>query len=214
MTKAPRHLTKNDTALRGFLKVESFMKNAISQKPAMLPTIALLRGINVGGNTRIAMADLKQMILDLGLSAPATLLQSGNLVFMSHQTDLVALQQLLEKETVARLGVAADYILRSPQQWRKIIENNPYPTAAIDDPSHLVVVFLKKAPTAEAIKNLKSAIAGRETIEVVGSELYAIYPDGIGRSKFTLTVIEKKLETRGTGRNWNTVLKLGNLAGG
>jgi len=178
----------------------------------MTPTIALLRGINVGGNTRIAMADLKKMVLDLGLSAPATLLQSGNLLFTSAAGDILALEQLLEKETASRLGVAADYILRSPKQWQSVIDSNPFPSAAIDDPSHLVVVFLKKAPSAEAVRNLRAAIAGRETIELVGNELYAVYPDGIGRSKFTLSLIEKKLATRGTGRNWNTVLKLMTLA--
>ncbi len=185
------------------------MKKAL---PKMIPTIALLRGINVGGNTRIAMADLKKMVLDLGLSAPATLLQSGNLLFTSAAGDLLALEQLLEKETASRLGVAVDYILRSPKQWESVIDSNPFPSAAIDDPSHLVVVFLKKAPSAEAVRNLRAAIAGRETIELVGNELYAVYPDGIGRSKFTLSLIEKKLATRGTGRNWNTVLKLMTLA--
>ena len=54
---------------------------------------------------------------------------------------------------------------------------------------------------------------GPETVEVVGRELYAVYPDGQGNSKLTNALIESKLETRGTARNWNTALKLAVLAG-
>jgi uncharacterized protein (DUF1697 family) len=60
---------------------------------------------------------------------------------------------------------------------------------------------------------LRGAIAGREIVHTEGPHAYIVYPDGIGRSRLTNTLIEKKLGTRGTGRNWNTVLKLGALAG-
>ena len=72
---------------------------------------------------------------------------------------------------------------------------------------------LKAAPGEAELAALKSAIPGRERIEAHGRDLYIVYPDGIGRSKLTLALIERKLATRGTGRNWNTVLKLQALAG-
>jgi uncharacterized protein (DUF1697 family) len=69
-------------------------------------------------------------------------------------------------------------------------------------------MVLKDAPKAGAVKALQAAITGREIVRAHGREAYLVYPDGIGPSKLTHALIEKTLGTRGTGRNWNTVLKL------
>ena len=71
---------------------------------------------------------------------------------------------------------------------------------------------LRGAPTAVALTALRAAIQGREVVEARGRELYLVYPDGVGPSKLTITVIERKLGLRGTARNWNTTLKLAALA--
>jgi uncharacterized protein (DUF1697 family) len=84
--------------------------------------------------------------------------------------------------------------------------------AAKDDPGHLVVMCLKAAPTTKNVLALEAKIPGREQIRADGKHLYITYPDGIGPSKLTNTVIEKTLGIRGTARNWNTVLKLATLA--
>ncbi|HZE75935.1 MAG TPA: hypothetical protein VE091_11545, partial [Gemmatimonadales bacterium] len=68
------------------------------------------------------------------------------------------------------------------------------------------------APDAQAVKLLNAAITGREIVRADGKHAYIVHPDGVGRSRLTNAIIEKKLGTRGTGRNWNTVLKLGALA--
>ena len=72
-------------------------------------------------------------------------------------------------------------------------------------------MILKKAPTAKAVATLRAAITGPEMIEAVGRHAYIVYPAGIGRSRLTSNLIDSKLDTRGTGRNWNTVLKLAEL---
>jgi uncharacterized protein (DUF1697 family) len=72
-------------------------------------------------------------------------------------------------------------------------------------------MFLKSAVPAANLKALQAAIRGRETVRAEGKELYAVYPDGVGRSKLTHALIERKLATRATGRNWNTVLKIAAL---
>jgi uncharacterized protein (DUF1697 family) len=69
-------------------------------------------------------------------------------------------------------------------------------------------MFLKDEPPADAIAALRKATVGRETIAAEARQLYIIYPDGIGRSKLTTSLIEKRIATRGTGRNWNTLVKL------
>jgi len=70
------------------------------------------------------------------------------------------------------------------------------------------VMFLHDAPDAAGVKALRTAIAGRERVEVIGRHAYLVYPDGIARSRLTSRLIEEKLGVRGTGRNWNTMLKL------
>jgi len=72
-------------------------------------------------------------------------------------------------------------------------------------------MVLKDRVTAQAVAALQESVKGREVIRPAGRELYITYPDGIGRSKLTGSLIERKLDTRGTARNWNTVTKLGTL---
>jgi uncharacterized protein (DUF1697 family) len=170
--------------------------------------IALLRAINVAGHNLVAMSDLRGLCEKLGLADAKTSLQSGNLVFQSARRTGAALEEYLESETAKRLKIAADYIVRSADEWAKIVALNPFPKEAKSDPSHLVVMFLKTAPQSKDVAELHAAINGPEIIRADGKQLYIVYPTGIGRSKLTGTLIEKKLGIRGTARNWNTVLKL------
>jgi uncharacterized protein (DUF1697 family) len=173
--------------------------------------IALVRGINVGGHKQVAMPDLRDLLTALGFGGAKSLLQSGNLVFESDQRKGTELERLLEVETARRLDVTVDYLVRSADEWAAMIDRNPFPEEAKRDPSHLLVVFLKGAPKAKDVRALEAAIEGPERIRSAGKHLYAVYPAGIGRSKLTHILIEKKLGLRGTGRNWNTILKLAAL---
>lgn len=174
--------------------------------------IALLRGINVGGKNLVPMSELRDLCAMLGLTGVRTLLQSGNLVFEGTKRRGSALEQFLEAETQKRFGIAVDYFVRTSAELQTIIAANPFPEAAERDPSHLLVMFHKDAPSADNVAALEAAIRGRETVRAVGKHLFVVYPDGIGTSKLTGSLIEKKLGSRGTGRNWNTVLKLAALA--
>jgi len=180
---------------------------------ALTTHVALLRAVNVGGRGKVAMGDLRRLLADLGFEAPRSLLQSGNLVFRSEATG-AALEGLLEREAKARLDFATDFVARTAAQWADIVAANPYPAMARDDPSHLVVMPLKSAPNAAGLEALRAWIPGREAIEASVRELYITYPDGIGASKLTGAVIERRIGTRGTARNWNTVTRLAALAGG
>ncbi len=178
-----------------------------------MPTyIALLRGINVGGRNKIPMADLRSLFASAGFADARTLLQSGNVVFEGPRQSVAALEQLLEAETQARFGLSIDYVVRTATEWKRIIADNPFTTEAERDPSHTLVMLLKSTATTAAVRTLNDEIEGREIVRSAGKQLYMIYPDGIGRSKLTNAVIEKKLNVRGTARNWNTVVKLDALA--
>jgi uncharacterized protein (DUF1697 family) len=177
----------------------------------MTTYVALLRAVNVAGKS-LAMSVLRDYAAALGLAEPRTLLQSGNLVFRSSGKKPAELEKLLEREAEKRLGVITEFIVRSSKELTSIIANNPFPAAAQRDPARLLVMFLKDEPPADAIAALRKAIVGRESIAAGARQLYIIYPDGMGRSKLTTSLIEKRLATRGTGRNWNTVVKLATAA--
>lgn len=174
--------------------------------------LALLRGINVGGHKQVAMADLRDLVTRLGFGEARSVLQSGNLIFRSEMRKGAQLERLLEEETAKRLALHTTFFVRTAQAWQAVITDNPFPREAERDPSHLVVMFLKDEPDPKDVKVLKAAITGPEVVGAKGRQLYIVYPSGIGRSRLTTTLIEAKLGTRGTGRNWNTVLRLGVLA--
>jgi uncharacterized protein (DUF1697 family) len=174
--------------------------------------IALLRGVNLAGRRAVAMADLRAFATALGFSEVSTLLQSGNLIFTSDGRSCAALERLLEAEAEKHLGLRTDFHVRSAAEWLAVITGNPFPAEAKRDPSHLLVVCLKDAPGAKAFTALQAAITGPERVLGHGRHAYIYYPAGIGRSKLTVALIDKMLGTRGTGRNWNTVTKLGALA--
>ena len=178
----------------------------------MATYIAVLRAINLSAHNRIAMADLRTMCEKIELANANTLLVSGNLVFESRTTSTAKLERLLEAASTKHLGVTTDYFVRSAKEWQAIIGANPFPAEARNDPARLVMMCLREAPSAAAVKALQSAITGRETVFAKGKQAYFIYPDGMGNSKLSIAMIEKAFGTRGTARNWNTVLKLGGLA--
>ena len=173
----------------------------------MTSYVALLRAVNVAGKS-LALSALRDYAAALGLADPRTLLQSGNLIFRSSGKKPAELERLLAREAEKRLGVTTDFLVRSSKELTSIIANNPFADAARRDPAHLLVMFLKDEPSADAVAALRKAIAGPEKIAADARQLYIVYPDGIGRSKLTTSLIEKRIATRGTGRNWNTLLKL------
>ncbi|MGC1183689.1 MAG: DUF1697 domain-containing protein [Candidatus Dormiibacterota bacterium] len=177
----------------------------------MTTRFALLRAINLGGKTTVRMADLRQLLEDVGMANPRSLLQSGNLVFESPGGAESAVESLLEKETASRLGLRTEFFVRGTAEWSTLRQNNPFPAEADGDPSHLLVVFLRAVPSPDSVLAV-DALAGPERAQAWGRHLYVTYPDGIGRSRLTMSVIETQLHTRGTARNWNTVLKLAAMA--
>jgi len=174
--------------------------------------IALVRAVNVGGKNAVGMAELRELVTGLGFGDVRSLLASGNLVFRGGRAKGAALERLLEREAARRLGLETDFLVRTPAELDAVIEHNPFPAEAERDPGRLVVMFLRAAPPAAAVRALEAAITGREYLRAKGPHAWIVYPDGQGRSRLTATVIEKHLGSRGTARNWNTVLKLAALA--
>lgn len=183
------------------------------QKSGQMTTyIGVLRAVNLGAHNKIGMADLRALLTSLDMRGVQTLLQSGNVVFQSEVSTATELERLIESAAAKRLRLTTDVLVRSGKEWKALIGANPFPAEAEQDPSHLLAVVLKDAPARGTAARLQDAISGRELVRVQGRCAYIVYPDGIGRSRLTSALIEKHLGTRGTGRNWNTVLKLQALA--
>jgi uncharacterized protein (DUF1697 family) len=170
--------------------------------------VALLRGVNVGGHNLVSMADLCRVVDEAGMSGARSLLQSGNLVFRGGAKAGAAVERLLEAAVAKRLDLRTDLHVRTAAEWAAIVAANPFVDEAEREPSRTFLFAFKEPLDGAKVKALRAAIPGRERIEAAGRELFAVYPDGMGRSKLTTALIDRTLGARGTARNWNTVLKL------
>ncbi len=177
----------------------------------MTTHIALLRSINLAGRNKVKMVDLRALVSELGFIDVRTVLQSGNLIFESDAQSPAQIEEILKEAVEDRLGLKTEIFVRTAKEWAATVDANSFPKEAESDPAHLVVVFLQGAPDRKNIAALESAIVGREVFHAKGRQLYIVYPDGIGRSRLTNSLIERKLNTNGTARNWNTMLKVASL---
>ena len=175
---------------------------------------ALLRGVNVGGNKKIAMADLRALLTGLGFDDVSTLLQSGNAVFTAPKTDPGQIAGRIEQALADDLGLRSRVLLRSHPELASVIAANPFPTAA-EEPSKHLVQFLF-APLTELSRARIAEFDPRafepEEFRVGDGVIYFRFPDGIGQSKLSVAFgkhVTAKFEM--TGRNWNTVRKLHDL---
>ncbi len=167
---------------------------------------ALLKGVNVGGNRKLPMADLRTFLADLGHRDVKTLLASGNAVFDADETDGATLEAALERTAKATLGLDTAWLLRSHAELAAIVRANPFADAAAAHPNHLLVHFHRDPVPAALLDVLVHD--GPERLSVLGRELFVDYPEDIGHSKLPQAMAWAKFPKLATARNWNTVFKL------
>lgn len=171
--------------------------------------LVLLRAVNVGGTSALPMAELRATATGLGHADVATHLATGNLLLTpaaGSPATLGGLTARLTADLADRVGRPLALTVRTRAQVEDVVAANPYPDAAADDPSHLVVVFLDGPAAQDGTADLGRY--GRERATWRGTEGYVHYPDGIGRSKVTAAVLDRLSGRSGTARNWRTVLAL------
>jgi uncharacterized protein (DUF1697 family) len=178
----------------------------------MSPHIALLRAVNVGGR-KVLKDDLLGLAHDLGFDDAKTLLASGNLVLWGEGASDAEMEARLQEGLERRMGLRTEFMVRSPDELKAILAANPFPEVVEARPQHLVVNFLKSPIAAADVEVLRAAITGRERVEAHGKELYIDFIDGIGESMLDRDWKKTKKSPVGTGRNWNTVLKLAAMVG-
>jgi uncharacterized protein (DUF1697 family) len=155
------------------------------------------------------MSELRELLASLGCADVVTYIQSGNAVFGSALAREKA-ARAIETGITARFGLSVRTLLRTPEQLAAIATANPF--LGKDDFSRLHVVFLDAAPEPAAVAALDPARSPGDEFAVSGSEIFVHYPNGSGRTKLTLDWFERSLGVTGTARNWNTLLKLQELA--
>jgi uncharacterized protein (DUF1697 family) len=154
------------------------------------------------------MDELKDLHKSLGLEDVLSYIQSGNIVFKSDVADVARLQRQIEDGFEKKFGFHAEVIVRTSVELRDIIDRNPFQSQQNKESKWVTVMFLASHPGDTAQQDLFKTYVGPEELFIIGKEMYIYYTNGIGRSKLTNSLIEKKLKTAGTARNWNTILQL------
>jgi uncharacterized protein (DUF1697 family) len=189
----------------------------------MATHVALLRGINVGGNNKVPMADLRALVADLGHTDVSTYIQSGNVLFTVAEAnaDTAALAGAMTEAIAAKLGVTTPVVVLSREELAGIHAANPFPGEP--DPRRVHAVVLSEPPWPELLTRLdtaraKAAQAGSgDEVLAVGRTLYLHTPEGFGRSVLAEVLMRyvtgRKTGATGTARNWATMTKLLDLCG-
>ena len=172
--------------------------------------IALLRGINVGGNTMIKMAELKAVFERLGFENVVTYINSGNIGFDSKKTAEEKLVTKIENAILTDFEKTIPVMVRERDAINGILSNNPY-DGQFESHKHMHVLFLKEEMPPEKTTQLLEAAPEGERFAVIGREIYCHLPMGVIDSILGKSFIEKKLKVAVTGRNWRTVEKLATL---
>lgn len=169
--------------------------------------LALLRGINVGGNTTLPMKELASIFRTLGYQDIRTYIQSGNVVFQSNKTPGPMDAARIGKTIREKHGIEPRVLILSKGALRHAIEANPFPT---QDGKALHFFFLQAEPKAPALERLSALKGGQEAYSLGDGVFYLLAPKGIGVSRLA-PAIESALGVPVTARNWNTIHKLASM---
>jgi len=174
--------------------------------------VGLLRAVNVG-KRQVSMAKLRDLVEGLGYTEVQTVLQSGNIVFDAPRTKAVDLEASLSTAIEAEFGFPVPVLIRTAEQLDAVIDANPFPAALKTEPKFLHVAFASAAVPVSAFDDVDRSRFAPDDFAVGRNELYLWYAYGSGRSKMDLNVKGVR-HIDFTARNWNTVVKLRDLASG
>ncbi len=173
-----------------------------------MPTyIALLRGINLGPRNKIAMADLRDLLVSLGLENVRTHILSGNVIFTSRRRSAARLEGSIERVIRQRFAFSIRVLVRTVDELAGVVEGNPLPEAAPDG-SRLFLLFLDRQPDRDRIEAIDPADYQPEEFRIGDRVIYVWFKFGLQASKLAGMLTDKRLGVAVTNRNWNTVTRL------
>jgi uncharacterized protein (DUF1697 family) len=178
----------------------------------MAVIVSMLRGVNVVGRNMIKMETLRALYEKLGFENPKTYINSGNVVFKTRMRSLSEVTKRIETAIEEEFGFRPHAIARTIPELRAVIANYPFAKRRALEPHRVLVTFLADHPAAEAREKILKMKIKPEEVHFVGRELFIYFPNGQARPTFSWSVIERLLATPTTGRNWNSVTKLLEIA--
>jgi len=171
--------------------------------------VALLRAVNVGGNNKIPMPELRALLESMGYSKVASYIQSGNIVFDSPARTSGALVAPIEAAIAQTFRVRIAVIVRSARELNAAIDANPFRGVAPDQSVH--IAFLDKPPDPARVATIDANRFLPDEFAIVGRDAYLHLPNGVGTSKLPAALLVKMAPSVATIRNWNTVSKLAEM---
>src|SRR5882757_2776543 len=178
----------------------------------MAVIISMLRGVNVGGHNKIKMEALRALYESLKLRGAQTYVQSGNVIFRTEERDTARLTKRIEEGIERKFGFRPDVVLRTAAEMREVVARNPFAKRRGIEPGKLLVSFLASDPGEEGREKVRQMKCEPEEMRIDGREIYIYFPNGAGRSKLPWAGLGKMVKTQGTGRNWNSVTKMLEMA--
>lgn len=181
--------------------------------------VALLRGINVGGSGKVAMADLRRLLAGRGFTDVATYIQSGNVVLNSTDPDPAVVAATVAEVLRDRFAVSQPSVVFEREEYLAAVAANPFPQVTEPKQRHAVFRAVPPGDTGraalDAAVQAERATGSRGDAAVIGRVVYLYLPDGIGRSKLAARLSAKTTQVDGGGtvRNWATVRTLAELLG-
>jgi len=175
--------------------------------------ISILRGINVSGQKKIRMADLKRLYESLGFKEVVSYIQSGNVLFHSKEEGIPGMISLIEKAIEDSYAFHVPVQVLTGEYLHSIIKDCPFePVDPIEDGKKVSVTFLASEPDEEKIQEVLSYLKPPDKLIIRGKAVYFYCPGGYGKTKLSNNFLERKLKVVATTRNWKTVLKLAELS--
>jgi uncharacterized protein (DUF1697 family) len=175
--------------------------------------VALLRGINVGGHTKVLMAELRSLCASIGWCDVETYIQSGNVVFSASSRANV-LEEEIERSIEKEFGHSISVIVRSAQEWPAYVQGNPFPDLSRAKPNAVMMGLSKLPLKADTLSLLQERAVRGEQVAQVGEALWIYYSAGVAGSKLSPGVFDRFAGSPVTVRNWRTVVKLGEMLSG
>jgi len=170
--------------------------------------IVLLRGINVSGQKKIIMADLRKMLENLKFHEVETYIQSGNIILKSNEDNNDKIAKKIKKGIAVTFGFDVPVLVKTYDELKSIFDKNPYTDAADIESKKIYFALLQEAPQKELLEKFQKNDFPNDRFVVAENCVYLNYLNGAGKAKLSNNLIERKLKVSATSRNYRTMTKL------
>lgn len=175
--------------------------------------VGLLYSIVIDARRRVVMSDLRAIAENLGYSNVRTLVSSGNLVFETAETAVPAIEQALEGAFARFYGKQVDIIVKSADEFRRLVAANPFPEDSEAAPDRVSIRIMRDPLRPGLTDFFRPYQTAGERIALIDGHVWASFPGQISQSKLAGQLTPQRMGGIGTARNWNTVRRLGEMLG-